>query len=315
MTRQAVPGIEVAAHDRLSAAQVDEVRRLIDEVEAADGVQPFSDHVRVHLGGPATTDAQNLLAFAGDRLTGFAHVSAPAGGYAPAELAVHPAHRRRGVGTALLSAVIAAVPDGAVQVWAHGQGGTAPSPLAPPTTALSERFGFQRVRSLWQMRADLAGLPPVHMPDGVTIRPFVPGQDEAAWLTLNNLSFASHPEQGGWTEDEVRLREAEDWFDPAGFLLAERADSGLVGFHWTKIHRPDPIGEVYIVGVDPSEAGHGLGKAMTLAGLHYLAGRGLTRVLLYVDEDNTRAVKLYERLDFQRWDTDVSYQREPGGVS
>jgi mycothiol synthase len=181
----------------------------------------------------------------------------------------------------------------------------------------------------------------------VRVRAFAPGQDEPAWTELNNRAFVDHPDQGGWGLHEVELRQKEPWFDPDGFFLAERVVSGrpsLVGFHWTKVHGghegevphehpasdPDdhpgqehadhahpehhhhdhpPIGEVYIVGIDPSEQGRGLGSALTLIGLHSLRDRGLDEVLLYVDESNAAAVRTYERLGFTRHAVDVMYKR------
>jgi mycothiol synthase len=174
-------------------------------------------------------------------------------------------------------------------------------------------MGFTVARSLWQMRRSLyAPLPAPTLPDGVFVRTFRAGTDDAAWLALNARAFATHPEQGRWTEQDLAHRLAEPWFDPAGFFLAVRAPERLVGFHWTKVHGAgahghEPIGEVYVVGVDPDEQGHGLGRALTLVGLQHLRGSGLASVLLYVDEDNTAAIRLYTDLGFTRWDVDVMF--------
>ncbi len=163
-----------------------------------------------------------------------------------------------------------------------------------------------RVRALFQMRRPASDpLPETRVADGVTLRTFEPGRDEQAWLDVNARAFADHPEQGAWTMDDVREREAEDWFDPAGFFLAER-DGRLVGFHWTKVH-PGKIGEVYVVGVALTRRGSGWGAPSRWSGLHHLRDTGMEQIMLYVDESNTAAVRLYESLGFTRFAVDVMY--------
>jgi mycothiol synthase len=145
----------------------------------------------------------------------------------------------------------------------------------------------------------------------VRLRAFVPGKDDEEFLRVNNAAFDWHPEQGGWERAQLELRAAEPWFDPAGFLLAVDESDRLLGFHWTKVHTaPEPIGEVYVLGVDPAAHGRRLGTALTLAGLRYLRERGQTHVLLYVEADNSAAVRLYQGQGFTLWSSDVLYARD-----
>ncbi|WP_446211588.1 mycothiol synthase [Micromonospora sp. IBSANI012] len=296
----------VARADRLAPAEVAEALALARLAGDADGADPFDEHTLLRLRDPEAP-AVHLTARAIDgTLTGYAHVdtSDPAAGVG-AELAVHPAYRRRGTGRALARGVLAAA-SGPVRAWAHGD--------HPSAAALAVDLGFTRARVLWQLRRSLAAaLPAPRLPDGVGLRAFRPGADDEAWLALNTRAFAAHPEQGRWTPADLRARLAEPWFDPAGFLLAaEEASGRLLGFHWTKVHeRPGSarIGEVYVLGVDPAAHGGGLGRALTTAGLAHLRdARGLDRVMLYVDESNTSAVALYERIGFARWCGHVNYQ-------
>jgi len=306
----------------LDPATVDEVLGLARAAADADGTYPFAEHVVLHLRHGGDPPAVHLLARSDSgELAGYAHVDTtdPVAG-AAAEMVVHPRQRRRGVGRALVLAAIAEAergdPRGRLRLWAHGD--------HPAATALARSLGFTRTRVLHQLRRPLFGpLPAPSLPEGVRLRPFRPGTDEAAWLELNARAFADHPEQGRWTAADLRLRMAEPWFDPAGFLLAEReADGRLLGFHWTKVHgegtgpagagghQPAPIGEVYVLGVDPEAQGLGLGMALTLAGLRYLRGLGLDQVLLYVDESNRAAMSLYTGLGFTPWSVDVTFTRD-----
>ncbi|WP_433834213.1 mycothiol synthase [Actinoplanes sp. CA-015351] len=283
----------VRAADRLSASSVSDVLALADAAAASDGVYPLSEDAVLGLRGAG----RHLLSFAGDRLAGYAYISDSSG-----ELVVHPDFRRAGHGTALL----AAAGPGPLTFWAHGDN--------PGASAFASRNGFDRVRVLWQMRRSLLlPLPSIPVPAGVTLRAFSPGHDEQAWLDVNARAFAHHPEQGRWTLDDLLAREAEPWFDPAGFLLAVDITDKVLGFHWTKVHPAagdDPaLGEIYVLGVDPSGHRRGLGVALSVAGLRHLAAQGLTMSNLYVDESNAGAVKLYRGLGYGIHKTDVSYQR------
>lgn len=304
---------DVERLSRLEPAEVAQVLELADLAGNADGAYPLSEHVVLHLRHGGDGRAVHLLVRDPDgSIVGYAHLDptdAVAG--ASAELVVHPLKRRHGLGRALAMAALATAeehdPAGRLRLWAHGD--------HPSATALANTLGFTRARVLWQMRRSLfAPLPPVALPDGVRIRAFRPGEDDDAWLALNAKAFADHPEQGRWTHDDLRIRIAEPWFDPAGFLLAER-EGKLTGFHWTKIHGGahdddhDPIGEVYVLGVDPDAHSGGLGAALTVEGLAYLRRRGLGQVMLYVDESNVAAIGLYTKLGFVRWTTDVSFAR------
>jgi mycothiol synthase len=210
----------------------------------------------------------------------------------------------------MLHRMLVETSPGILRLWAHGE--------HPAAAALAGAMGFVRARCLWQMRRSLSSaLQEPALPPGVTVRTFEPGRDDEAWVALNARAFAGHPEQGSWTVEDLRRRMCEPWFDPAGFFLAER-DNHLVGFHWTKVHGNgagdghghEPIGEVYVVGVDPAEQGNGLGSALTAIGLSYLRARGLPQAMLYVDESNTAAIKVYERLGFTHWETDVMYRHD-----
>ncbi len=282
---------------------------------AADGVRPVSEEAELRLqhGGPA--GGRDVLAESGGTVVGYARFEGGDGtGDAEGELAVHPDARGRGTGRALLGRLQSLAGDRPLRVWAHGD--------LPGAAALAAHGGYQRARTLLQMRRDLAGVgsgPPA-LPEGVRVLPFRPGRDEAAWLRVNARAFATHPEQGGWSAEDLALREAEPWFDPAGFFLAWRGDPDnggtLLGFHWTKVHPPgdtgdEAIGEVYVLGIDPDAQGGGLGRALTDTGLAHLRDLGLREVLLYVEADNAPAVGLYERRGFTRYAVDVSWRRAP----
>ncbi|MGV4889168.1 mycothiol synthase [Streptomyces viridosporus] len=287
----------------LSPEQTEAVLALLAEAARTDGQQAVSEQGRLQLRGGEREGVSHLLLTVDGELVGYAQledtdpVEPPA-----AELVVHPAHRGRGHGRALGAALLAASGK-RLRVWAHGGHSAA--------RHLAQVLGLTLFRELRQMRRPLTGLalPDPVLPRGVTVRTFVPGRDDAAWLAVNAAAFAHHPEQGSLTQRDLDDRKAEPWFDPEGFFLAEQ-EGRIVGFHWTKVHRAEGLGEVYVLGVSPDTQGSGLGKALTTIGLRHLAGQGLPTAMLYVDADNKAAVAVYERLGFATHETDLMYRTE-----
>jgi mycothiol synthase len=302
-TVRAFPTRSIETHSALTPDQAEAVLDLLAEAVRADGQQPVSEQGRLQLRGGAREGVSHLLLTVDGELVGYAQledtdpVEAPA-----AELVVHPVHRGHGHGRALGSALLGASGK-RLRVWAHGG--------HPAARHLAQVLGLTLFRELRQMRRPLTGLelPDPKLPEGVSVRAFVPGKDDTAWLAVNAAAFAHHPEQGSLTQRDLDDRKAEPWFDPAGFFLAERGGE-LVGFHWTKVHAEEQLGEVYVLGVRPGEQGGGLGKALTTIGLRHLAAQGLPTAMLYVDADNQAAVSVYERLGFTTYETDLMYRTE-----
>jgi mycothiol synthase len=293
--------LEIKHH--LAPHDVAAVSELLDVAERADGHKALDDHRWLDMAQGGRESFAGLVAWESGHHhpVGYAQVSRGPTSWA-LDLVVDPHHRydALAIGPEMLRAaldLVAREGGGHVHLWVH-------QPTAAHD-AIAAAVDLRRGRDLLQLRRPL---PVDHEPLDLPLRAFRPGEDEEAWLAVNNRAFDWHPEQGGWDLETLRAREAEPWFDPEGFLLSER-DGRLEGFCWTKVHadHDPPLGEIYVIAVDPSVGRRGLGKALVLAGLDWLAGRGLPVGMLYVDADNTPAVQLYEALGFALDHVDRAY--------
>jgi mycothiol synthase len=297
--------------EKLDDYSLEQVRGLLLAVRETDGRPEVEESGALP---PEFRGGVHLLASTASALVGYAHLDlvGDSFGRQVAELFVHPGYRYKGFGTSMVEALVdkadATVSKDKLRVWAHGD--------HPGAARLADREGFTRARELLVLHVQADEWPEPVLRGGTRLRTFVPGQDEQAVVDVNARAFDWHPEQGSLTVDELRAAEAEDWFDPAGFFIAEDADGRVVGFHWTKVHAADPgrfdgerVGEVHVVGVDPSAQGGGLGRALTLAGLRRLRDQGLRQIILYVEGDNVPALAVYEKLGFTRYAVDVQYAR------
>lgn len=283
-----------------AAARADDGTDPLDEATRLALAHRAEDELTLWLAGPDGDDAFALLVDG------------------ELSLVTRPAARGQGWAAMLLAEVDAVTEDEPLTAWSHGD--------HPAAARLAEEFGFTRARDLWVMRLpDLFDLPPLEVPDGIRVRGYVESDAEEV-LRVNAAAFAEHPDQGRMDAEDLARRMAEDWFDPAGLLVADDAGAGgpgdaargtLLGFHWTKLPQADAAGagrhtgEVYVVGIDPAAQGRGLGRLLTLAGLHHLRERGATEVELYVEGDNHAAQRTYGRLGFVHaaTDTHVQYRR------
>ncbi|MEM6108134.1 mycothiol synthase [Mycobacterium sp. 050272] len=289
----------------LTAQEQLQVRELVAAATEFDGVAPVGEQVLRELGHDRT---DHLLVTADNTIQGYLNLSPPRDDGEPmAELVVHPQARRRGIGTAMGRAAIAKT-SGNNRFWAHG--------TLAPAAATAAALGLIAVRELVQMRLSLHEIPgPVSALPGVRVRTYAGTDDDAELLRVNNAAFVDHPEQGGWTAADLAERRGEPWFDPAGLFLAFDDTEALLGFHWTKVHLDQPrLGEVYVLGVDPSAQGRGLGQMLTAVGIESLARRllgppdsGGVTVLLYVESDNVAAVRTYQRQGFTTHSVDTAY--------
>ncbi len=298
---------------QMGRADIAAVSELLGMAGEVDGHPPLDEHQWLDLVNGGRHDFAGLVAWepGHDHPVGYAQITREASDAHERtwalECVVAPHHRRADLGIArsLLEAAVALVAEaggGHVHMW-----------VPKPTDAsdvLAAAIGLRRGRELLQLRRPLplSDRPALGAAPTIDVRPFVPGQDEAAWLEVNNRAFHWHPEQGNWDLETLRNRQEQPWFDASGFLLHER-DGKLAGFCWTKVHPDhDPAyGEIYVVAVDPGFRGLGLGRSLVVAGLDLLAGRGLTVATLYVDAENAGALRLYDELGFAVDHVDRAY--------
>jgi mycothiol synthase len=297
---------------QMGRADIAAVTELLDVANEVDGHPPLDEHQWLDLVNGGRHDFAGLVAWepGHGHPVGYAQITREEPGSIGStwalEYVVDPHHRRPDLGIArtLLDAAMGLVAEaggGHVHLWV-------PKPT-PASDDLASSIGLRRGREISQLRRPL----PLGEQPTIAVRPFVPGQDEPAWLEVNNRAFDWHPEQGNWDLDTIRSREEQPWFDPAGFLLHER-DGKLAGFCWTKVHadHDPPLGEIYVIAVDPGFQGLGLGRALAVAGLDHLARQGLDTAMLYVDADNAGALHLYERLGFTADHVDRAYVGDVG---
>ena len=281
--------IDVRDADRWEA-----VRELLADTEAFDGSPPVSDQAII----AARQGKRNL--YMSDSAVGIV-------GEGEIDLVVHPKARGHGVGDEALRCLLdhhTAAEGGELRTWAHGQ--------SPSADTLLRSAGFTPIRELLLMSLDPARLPDAisaarPLPAGFDIAAFDPNSDSndaAEWVRVNAAAFVNHPEQGQVTLSDFEALQKEPWFDAADLRLAWVSPSQpreLAGSTWVKTTRGESgvATELYVLGVDPSFTGLGLGAALLGETLRRMRDHAPARITLYVDGDNLGARALYERAGFE----------------
>jgi mycothiol synthase len=297
--------------NHLSKSQQESVLALIKAAHDFDSTPPIAEHVLLHLRHGGDKSDSHIVFENDNQVIAYAHLDATDLVAGPSvEAVVHPNHRGKGLGALILKEAIKVCGD-KTRIWSHGD--------LPAAKAIAASLKLERLWSNLLMSKSLGEIQPVT--SKYPIRTFISNFDNQAFLSLNNRVFANYPDQGGWSDEDLKVRLNEDWFDEKGFFVAE--DKGdLIGFCWTKIHGAhthshsgedddhghDALGEIYVLAVNPDYKGQGVGRDLTITGLNYLKYQGLNNVMLYVGVENKPAFNLYRSLGFNEFGSDVMYR-------
>jgi mycothiol synthase len=308
--------LRLSVPDLTSTEAAAEFYRVADAARDVDGYDPFNEQARLDVASGRRTP---VVATVWSQDEHARAIGAAIIGHGELDLVVDPIFRGKGFGGVAVSGLLPTI-QGEVTAWSHGD--------HPAARILAARHGFEAVRTLLQLRLspipDAAGAGPSTSSgtgpstssgtgsgtaSSATIDAFDPSTDAAEWVALNARVFAGHPDQGAITDNDLRERMAESWFRAGDFLIARDASGIMIGYNWLKIEPGADEGEIYVIGVDASQAGRGLGRTLMRAGLERLRERGCSAATLYVEADNIAAVHLYRSLGFADRTVDVQYRR------
>ncbi len=284
--------------NHLTEPQRTQVGALAEESTRSALVAPLNESALLAIAGQGSTQVMHWLLEDGNQLIGYAQLDQRDGSV---QLVIRPTQRRKGHGRRLADRVRQ---DAAPQTWwAFGD--------LPGAQALARSLGLRIVRGLLIMTLDLDRRLPsesVSPPAGITIDHYRDG-DLDQFVATNAAAFADHPEQGALTAADMTARMASDWYRDEDLLVARDETGSLVGFHWTKLTTGElqVTGEVYVLGIHPSQAGRGTGRALLDAGIIHMRSRGARLVELYVEASNERVVSMYRTAGFEVTRTDVAY--------
>ncbi len=266
---------------QLTTPERSDIRGFLDEIRAVDGHPPLSGNKIAMVDREdgrvaAWADGEGLC------LVGVAARYSDPGHWA-VEAALAERMRRATDEEAAIRAAVGLVPEGeAHSFWSFREA----------QVDAAHRLGYAELRAVLRMTGSIDDIALRPVP-GVEITP-IRDTDIPMIVEINNRAFAGHREQGAMTEAGFLAMAELAWFRLDGVLVA-RAAQGVIGFCVTK-REGSEVGEVYLLAVDPDASGMGLGSALAAAGFNVLADQGATRAVVWTDETNRAAIRVYRML-------------------
>ncbi len=257
------------------------------------------------------TDAWAVVAPDG-QLAAYATVTDHGFGRIEADGYVHPNFQGQGIGTELVRLMETRARDFIPSAPEHARVVLTNSVLQSdiPAQRIMEDAGFGLARAFWRMAIDLADAPPApQWPDGVTLRTFIPGQDDRAVFDAVEEAFKDHWDHVPHEFDEWMERTKRESFDPTLWFLAMDG-AEIAGVTLCRL-RPDESAWINTVAVRRSWRKRGLGLALLHHAFAEFYRRGIQHAALGVDAQSlTGATRLYERAGMHVSLRIATYQKE-----
>ncbi|GHO49524.1 GNAT family N-acetyltransferase [Ktedonospora formicarum] len=177
-----------------------------------------------------------------------------------------------------------------------------------------EANGFSRVRYFFTMKQALQdNIAVSDLPAGYTLRNATLS-DVPNYTELHNLAFSEHWNSQPTTMAELRAEKLTPEYRSELDVLAIAPDGALASFCTASIEpmkregAEEIVGFIASLGTHPAHRGRGLGRALLQRNLRTLQALGITKACISVDAANpTGAVRLYESVGFQPFETWISY--------
>jgi len=308
-------GINLRHIDKLSKNELHKLLNFINLVQSSHNISLISEHAWLKLKYDRNVQYSHLLAENENRIIGYALIDRSITNNSPSVwILVDPFFNGSIIQSELLEKVIE-IYGKSVRIWVHGS--------QPELSTRLSDFEFVAKRIILVMRIELSYLQlSLKYVQDIVIRNFVAGTDTSGWLALNRKIFKDHPEQGNWNINDLSIRINEKWFDEKGFFVVE-LNNEIIGSIWTKIHEPlmqnkllndtiqinQKFGEIYILAVAKKFQNLGIGKTLFTFALNYFKNKGIYNVILHVDYENKKAIKLYRDLGFLEFNRNILYSR------